>query len=274
MSIFELNNDLHLTRQRCQVFSVTLTHQLLLLLVTLSCLIFTTMCGVQHIQRGSSGAELTMFESFYFVIVTFSTVGYGDISPDTWLGQLFMTCMIGLAFAFIPRQVEGVTSALYEIRTTGGEYSERNAHGQHHVVLCTTGITAEHLLNFLIEFYAHSHLEYHTVVLLSTERRDMGLKILLKDPKWSYRVIYIQGSALIDVDLQRCRLTEADACFILPPPVFDNRQQTVTNIYNKLALLVKHFVYLVTVTFLTPVTVSGHCHILDTSDRIWSLSHS
>lgn len=46
-----------------------------------------------------------MFESFYFVIVTFSTVGYGDISPDNWLGQLFMLTMICLAFAFIPRQV-------------------------------------------------------------------------------------------------------------------------------------------------------------------------
>lgn len=63
------------------------------------------MGGIQHIQRGSSGAELTMFESLYFVIVTFSTVGYGDISPDTWLGQLFMTIMICLAFAYIPRQV-------------------------------------------------------------------------------------------------------------------------------------------------------------------------
>jgi len=46
-----------------------------------------------------------MFESVYFVIVTFSTVGYGDISPDTWLGQLFMTFMICFAFAFVPRQV-------------------------------------------------------------------------------------------------------------------------------------------------------------------------
>jgi voltage-gated potassium channel Kch len=49
-----------------------------------------------------------MFESVYFVIVTFSTVGYGDISPDTWLGQLFMTFMICFAFAFVPRQVNSI----------------------------------------------------------------------------------------------------------------------------------------------------------------------
>ena len=46
-----------------------------------------------------------MFEAVYFVIVTFSTVGYGDISPDIWLGQLFMLLMICIAFAFIPKQV-------------------------------------------------------------------------------------------------------------------------------------------------------------------------
>ena len=62
-------------------------------------------CGIQHIQRGSSESPLTMFESLYFVIVTFSTVGYGDIYPDIWLGQVFIMIMIIVAFTFIPRQV-------------------------------------------------------------------------------------------------------------------------------------------------------------------------
>ncbi|XP_060085126.1 potassium channel subfamily T member 1-like [Ylistrum balloti] len=224
--IQNLLNDLHLTKQRCQATSVTFKHELTLLLITMSCLIFTTMCGIQHIQRGSSGAELTMFESFYFVIVTFSTVGYGDISPDTWLGQLFMTCMIGIAFAFIPRQVEGFMSAFKDVRKTGGEYSQSNARGKHHVVLCTTSISAESMLYFLIEFYAHPQLEDHTVVLLSTEQREASLRILLKDPKWAYRVIYMQGSALNDVDLERCRMADADACFILLPAVSNNNNET------------------------------------------------
>ena len=68
------------------------------------CLI-TRICGIQHIQRGSHEKPLNMFEAVYFVIVTLSTVGYGDISPDIWLGQLFMLLMICVAFSFIPRQV-------------------------------------------------------------------------------------------------------------------------------------------------------------------------
>ena len=76
-------------------------------------------CGIQHIQRSSWERPLNMFEAVYFVIVTFSTVGYGDISPDIWLGQLFMLLMICIAFAFIPKQVslaeagrEGVESVM------------------------------------------------------------------------------------------------------------------------------------------------------------------
>ena len=54
-----------------------------------------------------------MFEAFYFTIVTFSTVGYGDISPDIWPGQLFMVIMICVAIAFIPRQVCIYAGPLY-----------------------------------------------------------------------------------------------------------------------------------------------------------------
>ncbi|KAK0069136.1 potassium channel subfamily T member 2, partial [Biomphalaria pfeifferi] len=62
-------------------------------------------CTIQHIQRGSSSTNFTIFESFYFVIVMFSTVGYGEFFPDIWLGRLFMILTIALAFVFIPSHV-------------------------------------------------------------------------------------------------------------------------------------------------------------------------
>lgn len=67
--------------------------------------IYFSICFMQHLQRASKGNRLSMFEAMYFVIVTFSTVGYGDISPDIWISQLFMILMICVAFASIPRQV-------------------------------------------------------------------------------------------------------------------------------------------------------------------------
>ena len=40
----------------------------------LICLIFTGTCGIQHLQRAGE-RQFDLFTSFYFVMVTFSTVG-------------------------------------------------------------------------------------------------------------------------------------------------------------------------------------------------------
>ena len=62
-------------------------------------------CSIQHLQRASKGNQLTFFDSWYYIIVTFSTVGYGDISPDLWLSKLVVMLIICVAFAVIPIQV-------------------------------------------------------------------------------------------------------------------------------------------------------------------------
>lgn len=49
--------------------------------------------------------HFTLFQSCYFIIVTFSTVGYGDLYPDIWILQLFVILMICVTFVILPKQV-------------------------------------------------------------------------------------------------------------------------------------------------------------------------
>ncbi|ESO94250.1 hypothetical protein LOTGIDRAFT_232492 [Lottia gigantea] len=226
-ALARLFNDLHLRKQRFQTISVTLSQQMMLLNITLLCLVFTTICGIQHIQRGSDETSLTMFESLYFVIVTFSTVGYGDISPDIWLGQLFMFVMIIVAFAFIPRQLEEIGSTWIQQKKSGGEYKKGESPRHRHVVVCMRFPNTEMVMNFLNEFYAHPKLEQHTVVLISPNELENDMQMILKDPKWANRVVYIRGSALKDVDLKRCRINQADACFFLAPKNTGDRNKAM-----------------------------------------------
>ena len=65
-----------------------------------------SVCGIQHLQRASTGKRFTLFDSLWFVIVTFSTVGYGDICPDIWPSKLFMMMLIGTAFIVLPTKVK------------------------------------------------------------------------------------------------------------------------------------------------------------------------
>ena len=59
---------------------------------------FLVSVGVLGIFIAGYAAFFSLFEDWYFTngmyfaVVTFSTVGYGDLSPDTDLGKIFVTC--------------------------------------------------------------------------------------------------------------------------------------------------------------------------------------
>ncbi|GFR84571.1 potassium channel subfamily T member 1 [Elysia marginata] len=216
-SLQKIYNDLHLTRQKFQTITVTLLQQMIILMTNIICLGFVTICMIQHLQRASPDLKLTMFDSLYFVVVTFSTVGYGDISPDIWLSRLYMLLVICVAFASLPRQIEGLISTYMERKKAGGEYSRHAAQRYRHVIVCTSSLTQDTVIDFLNEFYAHPKLEDHTVIVLCPQELDSGMQVVLKDPKWAHRVIYMRGSSLKDIDLTRCHVLQADACFFLAP---------------------------------------------------------
>ncbi|XP_050736145.1 potassium channel subfamily T member 2-like isoform X9 [Eriocheir sinensis] len=204
-------NDLHRAMQRSQS---ALSQQLMILSATFMCLVFTSVCGIQHFQRAGH-RHLNLFQAVYYVIVTFSTVGYGDFVPDIWPSQLFMVIMICVALIVLPTQFEQLAFTWMERKKLGGTYSAHRAQSERHVVVCSTNLQADTIMDFLNEFYAHPHLQDYFVVLLSPMELDPTMKMILQVPMWAQRVIYIQGSCLKDGDLTRARMSEAEACFIL-----------------------------------------------------------
>ncbi|KAF2362944.1 Potassium channel BK alpha subunit [Trinorchestia longiramus] len=191
-----------------------LSQQLMILSATFMCLVFTSVCGIQHFQRAGH-RDMNLFQAVYYVIVTFSTVGYGDYVPDIWPSQLFMVIMICVALIVLPTQFEQLAFTWMERKKLGGSYSAHRAQSEKHVVVCSTNLQADAIMDFLNEFYAHPHLQDYYVVLLSPMELDPTMKMILQVPMWAQRVIYIQGSCLKDGDLTRARMSEAEACFIL-----------------------------------------------------------
>ncbi|CAB1322308.1 unnamed protein product [Coregonus sp. 'balchen'] len=147
-------------------------------------------CGIQHLERASN-QNLTLFNSLYFCIVTFSTVGYGDVTPHIWPSQLLVVILICVALVVLPLQTEK------------------------HAVLCVSSLKIDLLMDFLNEFYAHPRLQDYYVVILCPTEMDIQVRRILQIPLWSQRVIYLQGSALKDTDLMRAKMDDAEACFIL-----------------------------------------------------------
>uniref|UniRef100_A0AAY4CL67 RCK N-terminal domain-containing protein n=1 Tax=Denticeps clupeoides TaxID=299321 RepID=A0AAY4CL67_9TELE len=203
-------NDLHRAIQRTHS---AMFNQVLILICTLLCLVFTGACGIQHLER--AGKNLSLFDALYFCIVTFSTVGYGDVTPQIWPSQLLVVIMICVALVVLPLQFEELAYLWMERQKSGGNYSRHRAQTEKHVVLCVSSIKIDLLMDFLNEFYAHPRLQDYYVVILCPTEMDIQVRRVLQIPLWSQRVIYLQGSALKDQDLMRAKMDDAEACFIL-----------------------------------------------------------
>ncbi|XP_077694466.1 potassium channel subfamily T member 2-like isoform X2 [Eretmochelys imbricata] len=203
-------NDLHRAIQRTHS---AMFNQVLILVCTLVCLMFTCICGIQHLER--AGNNLTLFDSLYFCIVTFSTVGFGDVTPKIWPSQLLVVIMICVALIVLPIQFEQLAFLWVERQKSGGNYSRYRAQTEKHVVLCVSSLKIDLLMDFLNEFYAHPRLQDYYVVILCPTEMDVAVRRVLQIPLWSQRVIFLQGSALKDQDLMRAKMDDAEACFIL-----------------------------------------------------------
>uniref|UniRef100_A0A8C5D9I5 Potassium channel subfamily T member 2-like n=1 Tax=Gouania willdenowi TaxID=441366 RepID=A0A8C5D9I5_GOUWI len=162
-----------------------------------------------------SGKNLSLFKSFYFCIVTFSTVGFGDVTPRIWPSQLLVVIMICVALVVLPLQFEELIYLWMERQKSGGNYSRHRAQTEKHVVLCVSALKIDLLMDFLNEFYAHPRLQDYYVVILCPTEMDLQVRRVLQIPLWSQRVIYLQGSVLKDQDLLRAKMDDAEACFIL-----------------------------------------------------------
>jgi len=202
-------NDLH--RKRLQNNSA-ITQKVTLVVFSVICLIVTSVCGLQHLERAHG--NWTMFQALWFVVVTFSTVGYGDTVPRDNLSRTWVMIMIIMALLILPAELEELAFLLVSKQKEGGVYS--TAYGaDRHVVVCSTALRASTMIDFLNEFYADPKMEDVQVVLLSPAELESKLRILLQVPLWAQRVTYLKGSALNDQDLIRARVIDAVACFIL-----------------------------------------------------------
>uniref|UniRef100_A0A158QPF5 Potassium channel subfamily T member 1 n=1 Tax=Haemonchus placei TaxID=6290 RepID=A0A158QPF5_HAEPC len=210
-SLHSMMNDLN---RGSLVKHSALFRHLLILFSTLICLIFTGMCSIEHLQRAGE-RQFDLFTSFYFVMVTFSTVGYGDWYPDTWMSRLCVIILICVALVLLPSQLEALGQTWIARQKCGSDYSGGFSKNEKHVVVTITHLEMELVRDFLDEFYAHHENKRVHVILLSPAELDDPTRLLLKFPLYSERVHYVRGTALRDENLERARLGDAQACFIL-----------------------------------------------------------
>ncbi len=150
----------------------------------------------------------------YYIVITIATVGYGDYSPQTTLGQVLCMCMIMFAIIYVPRLTNEVIEKM-ALQSVYARVSYR-PQGKHsvHVILCGD-ITTTSLSEFFEELFHEDHENSElNAVILHAARPTYDLIMMLQDPELN-NVMYLEGSALINTDLYRARADIAVAIFIM-----------------------------------------------------------
>ncbi|KAI8424015.1 hypothetical protein MSG28_002668 [Choristoneura fumiferana] len=187
-------------------------------LVSIFISVWLTAAGIIHLLENSgdpldfsNSQQLSYWTCVYFLIVTMSTVGYGDVFCHTVLGRTFLVFFLLVGLAMFASSIPEIIELVGSRSKYSGEL--KREHGKRHIVVCGH-ITYESVSHFLKDFLHEDREDVDVeVVFLHRKEPDLELEGLLK--RHYTTVEFFQGTMMNAVDLERVKVHEADACLVL-----------------------------------------------------------
>ena len=215
-----------------KIFQLLNVHRLTqrVLTLILSVISFILVCSgivmaFQYFSNYTGYSEIYSFvDCILFVVVTISTVGYGNMHPLTNEASGFTIAMIIVSFSLIPYVISEVSSMIFELHSSYQRPTEIYK-GTAYILICgdIDYQTASNVLNMLFSTAEGGLHPIHScctkdyselgIVILSP-RRDNGIHALIENPVFEERIIYIKGSPTNEM-LKKLRLESFKACLLL-----------------------------------------------------------
>ncbi len=176
----------------------------------------------------------------YFVVVTLSTAGYGDIIPKSGLAKACVMILLLLAVALIPNQTSELIR-LMGMQSTFARESYTGSNDSTHVVICGN-LTGSSISNFCRELFHPDHgMRNLMALILKKQYPTPEILEILQIPGYEILIKYLQGDPLEERSLKRADTSKASACIVLTDKYTDDPvSQDHKNIL--LGIAVKNFV--------------------------------
>ncbi|EDS25827.1 calcium-activated potassium channel alpha chain [Culex quinquefasciatus] len=178
-------------------------------LVSIFISVWLTAAGIIHLLENSGDPlefnnpqQLSYWTCVYFLIVTMSTVGYGDVYCETVLGRTFLVFFLLVGLAIFASCIPEIIDLIGTRPKYGGTL--KNERGRRHIVVCGH-ITYESVSHFLKDFLHEDREDVDVeVVFLHRKEPDLELEGLLK--RHYTTVEFFQGTMMNAVDLERVKV--------------------------------------------------------------------
>ena len=180
----------------------------------------------------------------YFIIVSLTTVGYGDITPISILSKLTMLVFVFFILAVIPNQ----TDELISLSNAETIYERKRYISNPDIpfVVLLGNIELEILKSFCEEYFHldHGHFYRHIVILVN-EFPNKAFEYFLLEKENNKFIYYLQGDPMKSENLIRADILKAKSCIIFS----DKNAKDLSSEDQKqisLALYIKKFYYMTT----------------------------
>jgi voltage-gated potassium channel len=174
-------------------------------------LVALSMFGIRYFETEPYTAFANLWDTFWYSIVTITTVGYGDKTPMTVGGKIVGLALMGMGVIVMAAVTGQIASFLVEqqLRRREGLLKLKNLHN--HFIICGWRREMDRVIDGVLA--VNPQFDVSDLVLINNVGAEM-MQPILQNP--AYRGInYINGDYIEEETLERARIRSASRILIM-----------------------------------------------------------
>jgi voltage-gated potassium channel len=195
--------DVYMAFRRSQVAQIAFIATLIICVSTV---------GIYYIERNDNpDAFATLFDSFWYIIVTMTTVGYGDKFPLGVTGKIFGIFIMMIGVAVMGTVTGRIASFLVERQMRAGKGLIGLSNMENHFIICGWKKDLANLLHDILD--VNYYLKADSIVLINKADSQI-MDELRNDPRFT-KIKFIYGDHTDENVLVRANIKKANTILLL-----------------------------------------------------------
>ena len=186
------------------------------LLGVLLCFIVVLVLIISYVEVRVNDDFNSLSDIVYWAVITITTVGYGDITPETTIGQLLTPLMILIGVVLVSFMTATIASILTATRIREG-MGLKKINSEGHIVICGYNFKIERVIKSIINA---SPLSPPEMVLVNAHPEAEITDLIERFPEAPIR--FVHGDYTMESSLERAAIKKACSAIILADPGPEN----------------------------------------------------